>query len=70
MALATLERCTCRETGDRLSEYLDHELGAVDEARLGLHLAACPACAQAARLLAATIRLVHRLPSRLRCPPC
>lgn len=67
--LTTLQRCTCRETGDRLSEYLDRELDAVDDARVGLHLAACPVCAQAARLLAATIRAVHRLPSRLRCPP-
>jgi len=56
-----LLRCTCQEAGGRLSEYLDGELGAVDEARLGLHLAACPRCAAGARSLAATIRAVHRL---------
>lgn len=58
---ATLQRCTCTEAGDRLSEYLDEELGAVDRARLGLHLAACPRCAHAARALAETVRALHRL---------
>jgi len=56
-----LQRCTCQEAGDRLSEYLDEELGAVDRARLALHLAACPRCAAAAATLAETIRALHRL---------
>jgi anti-sigma factor RsiW len=55
-----LQRCTCQEVGDRLSEYLDEELGTLDRARLGLHLAACPRCAAAAASLAATIRAIHR----------
>lgn len=65
-----LQRCTCREAGDRLSEYLDEELGAVDRARLGLHLAACPRCAAAARAMAETIRALHRLAGRGPCWPC
>lgn len=55
-----LHRCTCQETGDRLSEYLDEELDEVDRARVALHLAACPRCAAAARALAETIRAIHR----------
>lgn len=55
-----LRRCTCQEVGDRLSEYLDEELGAVDRTRLALHLAACPRCAEAARTLAETIEAIHR----------
>jgi anti-sigma factor RsiW len=68
-----LEHCGCQEIGDRLSEYLDQELGAVDRARVALHLTACPRCAWAAASLAETIRAVHglsgchgRLPARRR----
>jgi len=61
MSTTTLLRCTCAEVGDRLSEYLDRELGAVDEARVGLHLAACPRCTAAAAGLVETIRAVHRM---------
>ena len=56
-----LEHCGCEEIGDRLSEYLDQELGAIDRARVALHLTACPRCACAAANLAETIRAVHRL---------
>ncbi|MCM2333187.1 MAG: zf-HC2 domain-containing protein [Anaeromyxobacteraceae bacterium] len=65
-----LRRCTCREAGDRLSEYLDEELGALDRARLGLHLAACPRCAAAASALATTIRALHGLSRKGPCWPC
>jgi anti-sigma factor RsiW len=58
---ATLRPCTCQEAGDRLSEYLDEELGAGDRARLELHLAACPRCAAAARELAQVVRAIHRM---------
>ena len=58
---ATLHRCTCQEAGDRLSEYLDDELGVADRARVVLHLAACPRCAAAATALAETIRAIHRM---------
>jgi len=61
MPAMALLRCTCQEVGDRLSEYLDGELGAMDQARLDLHLVACPRCAAGARSLAATIRAVHQL---------
>jgi anti-sigma factor RsiW len=63
-----LEHCGCQEIGDRLSEYLDQELGAVDRARVALHLTACPRCTATAAGLAETIRAVHRLagwPGRL-----
>jgi anti-sigma factor RsiW len=60
MAWAMLQRCTCQEAGDRLSEYLDDELGVADRARVELHLAACPRCATLAADLARTIRAIHR----------
>jgi anti-sigma factor (TIGR02949 family) len=55
-----LERCSCAEVGERLSEYLDRELGTLDRTRVALHLTACPRCAAAAAGLAETIRAVHR----------
>jgi anti-sigma factor RsiW len=69
MTRPTLERCTCQEVGDRLSEYLDEELGAVDRARLVLHLAACPRCAASAAALAETIRAIHRASGWAGCRP-
>jgi anti-sigma factor RsiW len=56
-----LEHCSCEEVGDRLSEYLDQELGAMDRARVLLHLTACPRCSAALTGLAETIAAVHRL---------
>jgi anti-sigma factor RsiW len=56
-----LEHCGCQEIGDRLSEYLDEELGEVDRVRVALHLTACLRCAATAASLAETIRAVHRL---------
>jgi anti-sigma factor RsiW len=64
-----LERCSCQEAGDRLSEYLDDELGVVDRTRVALHLVACPRCAEAAKTLAETIRAVHRLAGWNGCRP-
>ena len=61
MPLATLRRCSCREASRRLSELLDDELGPADQARLRLHLAACPRCAARAAALAATVRAIHAL---------
>ena len=55
-----LQHCRCDEIGDRLSEYLDEELGAVDRVRVALHLVACPRCAAAAASLAETIEALHR----------
>lgn len=54
-------RCTCRDVGERLSEYLDDELDAADRARVELHLSACPHCTAAAVALAETIRAIHRM---------
>jgi anti-sigma factor RsiW len=56
-----LEHCGCQEIGDRLSEYLDDELGEADRARVALHLISCPRCAATAASLAETIHAVHRL---------
>jgi anti-sigma factor (TIGR02949 family) len=62
--LTQLRPCRCPEVCDRLSEYLDGEMGPVDRARLGLHLAACPPCAEASASLGATVRALHRLAFR------
>jgi len=56
-----LEHCGCEEIRDRLSEYIDEELGALDRARVVLHLAACPRCHATAVGLARTVQAVHRL---------
>jgi anti-sigma factor RsiW len=55
-----LRDCRCDRIGERLSEYLDEELGTLDRARVALHLVGCPRCAAAAAGLAATIRALHR----------
>ena len=34
----------CRETHQKLSEALDHELGLVERARLKIHLSMCQCC--------------------------
>ena len=64
MSLIQLPPCRCPEVCDRLSEYLDGELGAVDRVRLALHLAACPPCATASASLDATVRALRRLACR------
>lgn len=69
MPIDRLKPCRCPEVCDRLSEYLDGELGAVDRARLGLHLATCPRCAGASESLRATIRALRRLALRRRPSP-
>ena len=51
-----LEHCGCEEIRDRLSEYIDEELGALDRARVVLHLAACPRCHATAVGLARTVK--------------
>ena len=69
MPIDRLPPCRCPEVCDRLSEYLDGELGAVDQARLGLHLAACGRCAAASASLVATIEALRRLACRRRLHP-
>ena len=51
---------TCRETRDRLSDYLDGDLGARTRARVMRHLARCEHC-QA--LLASVTRTLEQLRS-------
>lgn len=55
---------SCEEIADRLSELLDGELDGKAAARVALHLAVCPRCAQFAVELDATIRALHQLPRR------
>jgi anti-sigma factor RsiW len=62
-----LEHCGCEEIRDRLSEYIDEELGALDRARVVLHMAACTRCRETAVGLARTVQVVHRL---LGCSGC
>jgi len=61
VSLTRLEPCCCPEVCDRLSEFLDGELGPVDRIRLGLHLAACPRCAVESASLDATVRALRDL---------
>ena len=53
-------RLTCREAIARMSEFLGRELGAVDLARIMLHLATCAPCRAYLRTLRRTIQLVGR----------
>ncbi|HTN52432.1 MAG TPA: zf-HC2 domain-containing protein [Anaeromyxobacter sp.] len=69
MPLESLRSCSCREAGERLSELLDGELGALDRARLTLHLAACPRCAIQAADLAETVQALHRRGGWASCLP-
>jgi len=47
---------------DRLSAYLDHDLGAAERAALDAHLAACPHCAADLEDLRDAVDLLRRLP--------
>lgn len=47
---------TCGAVLDRLSDYLDAELGADDRARLEAHLRGCEGCARFGGELRATVR--------------
>lgn len=44
------ERCQCEEALDKLEEYLDSEVGALDAERLREHLAECGTCLGEAEL--------------------
>lgn len=60
---------TCGQVLDRLSDYLDRELGAEDRARLEAHLRGCEGCARFGGEFRATVRALKahlgadRLPS-------
>jgi anti-sigma factor RsiW len=58
--LMKLWMATCRETVERLSDYLDGELGTRTRRRIGRHLARCEHC-QA--LLASLTRTLEQLRS-------
>lgn len=51
---------TCHETRDRLSDYLDDELGARTRTRIGRHLSRCKRCQT---LLESLTRTVEQLRS-------
>ena len=56
-----LEVPRCEQVADRLSEFLDGELGARPAACIRIHLAVCAGCARFAAELAATIEALHVL---------
>ena len=70
MLEAPVHLARCEEVAERLSEFLDGELGPIASARVALHLALCTACARFTAELAATVRALHRLPRRAEGPSC
>ena len=61
MPTPSLQLPRCRETAERLSEFLDDELDDAARHDLALHLALCEACAQLAADLAETVHALHGL---------
>jgi anti-sigma factor RsiW len=51
----------CQRIADRLSEFLDGELGEAERWEVTLHLESCMECARFAAELAATIGALHGL---------
>jgi RNA polymerase sigma-70 factor (ECF subfamily) len=54
---------TCREMLERLSEYLDQELGEELRTAFRAHLAGCEPCEAFCRSLRRTVELCRQLPS-------
>jgi anti-sigma factor RsiW len=54
---------TCRETADRLSDYLDGDLGARTRRRISRHLARCEHCQALLASLTRTLEQVRSLGS-------
>lgn len=54
----------CLQARARLSEYVDNTLPARQAWEVERHLAACPACAQIARELETTVKLLRGMPRR------
>jgi anti-sigma factor RsiW len=52
---------TCRETGDRLSDYLEGDLGARTRRRVSRHLARCEHCQALLASLTRTLEQVRSL---------
>lgn len=52
----------CEKVRERLSAYIDGELGPKEKAALESHLAACPSCSAEVEELRSTAALVHSLP--------
>ena len=70
MLSASLHLPRCRDTSDRLSEFLDGDLDEVARHEVALHLAICGACAELAVELAATVHALHDLRSARASPRC
>jgi anti-sigma factor RsiW len=51
----------CQHIVDKLSDYVDGDLGDRDLWEVKLHLGACARCARFAAELAATVRALHHL---------
>ena len=58
----------CNECGRLLGAHLDEELDVVNDAAVAAHLENCPACAEAALLLAEQHRLFQEPASRFPAP--
>jgi predicted anti-sigma-YlaC factor YlaD len=54
---------TCRETRDRLSDYLEGDLGARTRRRIGRHLARCKHCQALLQSLTRTLEQLRSLGS-------
>jgi anti-sigma factor RsiW len=54
---------TCRETRERLSDYLDGDLGARTRRRVGRHLARCKHCQKLLESLTRTLEQLRSLGS-------
>ena len=52
---------TCRETGDRLSDYLEGDIGARTRRRVSRHLARCEHCQALLASLTRTLEQVRSL---------
>ena len=59
----------CNDCGRMLGAHLDEELDVVNDAAVAAHLENCPACAEAALLLAEQHRLFQEPASRFPAPP-
>jgi hypothetical protein len=60
-AHASLHLPRCEDVSDRLSEFLDGELGLGEAHEVAVHLAICGACAQLLVELAETVHALHGL---------
>ena len=59
--MTTVEQMACQELVERVTEYLDAVLPAIDRARFEEHIAECPGCEEVLKQFKAVIALTGRL---------